>query len=96
MRRKYPVKEPAEKDQTLLREFTASELKDTNSQKMRRSKKYTAYVTKTTEALQPNRVLGTEPPEGPDAVDSNKEGLEREDQVRVAQLRSGFCPKLND
>ena len=68
--------------------------KDTNSQLMSRSKKYKAYVTKTTESLQPNRVLGTEPPEGPDPVDLNDEGIEQDDQVRLPQLRSGFCPKL--
>ena len=50
-----------------------------------------AYVAHYIESEPPNRVLGYQPDHDPE-----EKSLTREEEVRLAQLRSGFCPLLND
>ena len=57
---------------------------------------HTGYVKQAINNFQPNRVLNDHPPLGSLSVDRKEQKLDRKEQVRLAQLRSGFCSSLND
>ena len=53
---------------------------------------HSAAVVRSIEAKAPNRVLGTPAP----AIDPEEEQLRRKTRRTLSQLRSGFCPSLED
>ena len=55
---------------------------------------HTGYVKQAIINFQPIRVLNDHPPLGPLSVDRKEQKLDRKEQVRLAQLRSGFCSSL--
>ena len=57
-----------------------------------RSEIHSAAVVRSIEAKAPNRVLGTPAP----AIDPEEEQLQRKTRRTLSQLRSGFCPSLED
>ena len=75
---------------------TAQTTLDITEGEATRENLHKAYVIDTIVNLQPNRVLNTQHPINQDNIDEMEKTLTRQQQVRLIQMRSGFCAQLND